>query len=351
MKKLFYLDKLRGLAIIFVVVQHITSPNIKMVSIGNPVWWISDFFLSFSTPAVPIFIMISGALLLSQKNDSSLFQFFSKRVKKVVIPFIAWIFIYYFFNLYVMHDYFQPYEFIKEVIKGSNTKHLPQHLWFMPLIISLYLVTPILKKFIENATLEEKRYFLVMSIFFGVIIPMVQNFTDIIIPYQGYIFSALYFFIGYFMISLSDDWVNRKNLFLSIFVAGFIFSFLGTYYLSISSGKYDGYWFSAQSPGIFLISISIFMLFKRFFSQAPKTLFGKLFSYLGKMSYDIYFIHQFWIYILVNGLIRGYRISSFFPLPHFVEYILINTLMILFFSIISIYIIRVVPFGKLIIPE
>ena len=78
-KRIFYYDVLRALAIIGIVFCHVSvCPNL----------YISVFFDCFRDFSIPIFVMLSGALLLGKKD--TLIKFFKKRLSRLFIPFLFW---------------------------------------------------------------------------------------------------------------------------------------------------------------------------------------------------------------------------------------------------------------------
>ncbi len=63
--RIFYIDMLRVVACIFVVMIH-SSATYVVKDIGSFNFWIGNFLDSISRSGVPIFIMISGALMLDE---------------------------------------------------------------------------------------------------------------------------------------------------------------------------------------------------------------------------------------------------------------------------------------------
>ena len=65
MKRLVYMDWLRVLATIAVVTIHVSAGYVSVLDANNASRWMAgNLFESISRASVPIFVMISGALLL-----------------------------------------------------------------------------------------------------------------------------------------------------------------------------------------------------------------------------------------------------------------------------------------------
>ena len=101
MKRLVYMDWLRVLATIAVVTIHVSAGYVSVLDANNASRWMAgNLFESISRASVPIFVMISGALLLKGTKDISVGEFLQKRASKVIIPFIAWSAIFYAYGAY-----------------------------------------------------------------------------------------------------------------------------------------------------------------------------------------------------------------------------------------------------------
>jgi surface polysaccharide O-acyltransferase-like enzyme len=66
--RIFYLDFLKDFAIFLVIVGHVSSQTLLFSPI-NANWIIADFYSTFAKISIPIFIMISGVLLLNKDYD------------------------------------------------------------------------------------------------------------------------------------------------------------------------------------------------------------------------------------------------------------------------------------------
>lgn len=64
-KRILYVDILRILSIIAVIILHFTAELLTSSNDFNTSsWWINNLFNSISRFAVPVFFMISGAMIL-----------------------------------------------------------------------------------------------------------------------------------------------------------------------------------------------------------------------------------------------------------------------------------------------
>lgn len=85
--RIFYYDFMRAVAIIAVIICHV-DPFFGSLNTTSKVILHNIFHYS-GMVGVPIFLMISGALILNRNYTLS--SFMNKRFKRIVYPFIFWI--------------------------------------------------------------------------------------------------------------------------------------------------------------------------------------------------------------------------------------------------------------------
>ena len=103
-ERILWIDIVKIFAIFSVLILHSSSPILYMIGkIELDIWQIGNIYDSLVRMAVPLFFMVSGALLLNQKEEA-LSRFFSKRFVKVIIPLIAWSIVYILFRKYALNQ-------------------------------------------------------------------------------------------------------------------------------------------------------------------------------------------------------------------------------------------------------
>ncbi|KRK25853.1 membrane protein [Lactobacillus delbrueckii subsp. delbrueckii DSM 20074 = JCM 1012] len=100
-------------------------------------WQILSFWDSLSRFCVPVFIVISGAVFLNPDFDLSWEKLFKKHLRRIVVSCLIWQLIYCGWYYFAKGGDLVT---VSKFLIGSY-----DHLWYLPMIAGLYLVTPLLR--------------------------------------------------------------------------------------------------------------------------------------------------------------------------------------------------------------
>ena len=149
-----WLDNSRIFAIYSVIVLHVAADVVLGNDVGSEYWWYGNLIDSIVRWCVPVFVMISGALLLDPHKNESLLIFYKKRLSKILLPILFWSVFYLSWASLknILHGN-EPtaLELIKKLLSGRPYYHM----WFLYMILSLYLFTPFFRKIISHSTRKE----------------------------------------------------------------------------------------------------------------------------------------------------------------------------------------------------
>src|SRR6478735_4906834 len=85
-QRIGWIDSVRVLACFLVVVSHSTDAFVQTPD--GSVDGVAAFFVGGVRACVPLFVMISGALLLPMRGTAQ--EFFKRRLSRVIVPFLIW---------------------------------------------------------------------------------------------------------------------------------------------------------------------------------------------------------------------------------------------------------------------
>lgn len=320
-----WLDVMRLVAMFMVVCCHCADPfnfypgeapaNIDEIK------FFGALYGSFLRPCVPLFVMITGALLLPVKEEQSIF--YKKRISRVFWPFLIWSVIYNLFpwitgllglNPEVILDFF-PYSGVEATRQSLavslgyieqipfNFSLMDVHMWYIYLLIGIYLYLPIFSAWVEKASERAKLLFLV---FWG-ITTLLPYYNQFVSPYlwgtcSWNEFGMLYYFAGFNGYLLlghylrNHDWSLLKITIvgLPMFVVGFLVTFIGFRHITALPEYSDEMlelFFTYNSLNVVMMTLPLFMWIMKVRVQSPFV--QQSLANLTKCGFGVYMIHYF----------------------------------------------------------
>ena len=298
---LHYRNAIMGIATIWIFVFHVWIPvfNEPAGSISLVFHNIEEYIRTVGYCGVDIFLLLSGMGLTYSIKNGTLLSFYSRRIKRVFLPYLATAFVCLLVRRWTLWEFFTNFTGVT-----FYTKYIHIFCWFFPAIFTLYIAFPLYYKFFSKA--KSKLIFTGFSI-------AVWFFLSIIL--QDYMRADLYEFtnrIPVFLIGIYFGEVSQskkviaftKKHYLCLIVAFISGLFLAYMYnfkdfeLVIPGGK-------AVLPNI-LLAVSISFLTAKLMEitgrRAPQ--FGakinEVLSFWGKMSLEMYCVY---VSFLVPGFI------------------------------------------------
>ena len=160
-RKLHY-DLLRILAAFSVVMLHTSAQIWYDRPVNDPVWLAANSWNALMRFGVPIFVMISGALFLETDRELPLGKLMKHHVLRMAVVYVLWSLFYGIldfsrFDLRSLEASQSPIKvFLNEWVGGRY------HLWFLPMLIGIYLLLPMLRTWVGHAEKKEIEYFLLL---------------------------------------------------------------------------------------------------------------------------------------------------------------------------------------------
>lgn len=234
-KRKDYLDVLSVLACFLVLWDHVDA-MFHSYSTGRT-WLLSAIIHVAVNPAVPIFVMISGATLLGYRERYSTVEFFKRRILKVFIPFLFWS-VFYMLFFWIADG--KSVASIREGINGIIYNNAYNGLfWFFYPLFGLYLAMPIFAAVDEQQKEGIYRYGILGYLLLGGLVPILLKLIGLKINggftmqvISQFLFYALF---GYYI----DHYEIRKStriLIYSVGLAAFIYNVLHVMIVSTEKG-------------------------------------------------------------------------------------------------------------------
>ncbi|WP_244834600.1 acyltransferase family protein [Clostridium sp. BJN0001] len=283
-ERIDYFDYVKGIAILLVIWGHLNycNDNIRM------------FIYSFH---MPLFFIVSGALIRYIGIDSDLKKGLIKKFKALIVP-------YFTFGILSILIQLNFSEFNDETfsyyIKRLLTLQGFDALWFLPSMFFSIIIFMVLKKYIKND------FIIAGSCIFLFIVGLTQNSMEsIFLLILFRVFVALFFIaFGYYLFEV----IKKYDVPLSLSIVGMII----VYFASQYNGDVEIYALQLNNKFIFIFTslFGTYFLINMFKNEKN----NKALLFLGKNSLLIMLTHQIIIRAFKNYgfVISGHRKMALF---------------------------------------
>jgi surface polysaccharide O-acyltransferase-like enzyme len=303
-------------------------------------WSVVDVYQSVGLMGVPLFLMLTGALLLQPEKTDTLREFFKKRWARIGLPSLFWFAAYFVWDFLVQGIPFTGSAIVQGLLNGPYTQ-----MWYLYVLVGLYLLTPIIRIFIAHADQTLVKYFVILWVLGVAIIPFFTLFT--IFQLNSNVF-ALTGYIGFFVLGtyLSTVEIRRSTLSMLILL-GVASTAVSTFVLTAAVGGAEMYFFQQYfSPTIILASVTVFLLLlmvkpPTVQKETRPSVIHKLIKVISENTLGIFFIHVMIIESIQNGYF-GFAINRTILNP--VIEVPLLTAIVLFVSLGIILLLKKIPY-------
>lgn len=312
-----YIDILRVVACFLVVSIHVSADYMRNLLKQEAMFelWIAYTINTTSQIAVPLFVLISGYLLLGR--DIGLLSLFKKITFRILLPLFLFgsLCIIYWNWFYSLSQVITLSFMLHEFIKGP----MMFHLWFMYMLAALYLLIPLLNYIVIHIQTQEIKYFFVLWLVFSIInsLKIIHEFQintwflniDLITRYVPY-------FLAGALLKKLDIRINSIVLIL-VFILMIIITLLLSVAISPDLNNFNTVLMDGVSPTIIIASLSCFLLIKNLFATVDVNAnkFKCLSIYfLSRWSFGVYLIHPILQISILYWFHRYDLLLTLFPL-------------------------------------
>lgn len=343
-----WIDTLRIMACFMVVLSHSCDPFVAQFN-ANPASFHTGVFAgSLMRPCVPLFAMMTAVLLLPIKQGTTLNNFYSKRIGRLIKPLVFWslalpVMTFAYFN-YIGNNtanaQLSVADFTTETLINKlytfifNFNFDTTPLWYLYMLIGLYIIMPILNTWLQQATQKEIKTILYLwgaTLF----LPYIKMFAPLL-GYNGNygnmgllgecdwnIYGTFYYvsgFIGYIILAYylktyPLQWSAKKMAAICIpmFIVGYAITSIG--YI-ITNNYFPGnyayleiLWYFT-GINVFMMTFPVFIVVQRANNASHPAL-----SKIAKLTFGVYLCHFVFTFV-------SYDIYDTPSLPYLVRILL-----------------------------
>ena len=324
-KRIWYWDILRIAAMVFLVVRHSATATFEFVPTLETDWWVCNVYGSLSAWMVPVFMMISGASFLDPARNVTIDRLYKRNIFRMLCAFFFWAVFYAVYNTFSGQELKEG--FADMVFKGHF------HLWFLPMIMGMYIITPLLRTVTKNraATLA----ITAVTAVTGVIIPFLQDMgwfldTTLITGKNNFGFFSAYvcfFFTGYLLHNIEIPPAVRRAVYITGIISTVVV-FAGTYLLTVRDGAHNEDMQGDNNLFTALQGVAVFVFAKqRLRNTEFKEEHQKLILDISKLTFGVYMIH-----VVLLALLDKFGFSPLtYPAVYMIPMLILFVLPVSFF--------------------
>lgn len=283
--RLSRLDAARWLAAMAVVLLHSAAQTLTdSAPYGGSAWLAANFYDSAARWCVPVFVMISGALLLDSSKPMDARHFYGRRMARLCAPLIFWTLFYLTWRSLLdwwdgggVDVSFWP----RKIAQGEPYYHL----WYLYMIVGLYLFAPLVRALYVRSTTSSRKMWLAGILGIAVLDTLYRQFTE---ARPGFFLTWFLPYLGYFlagrMILDRELHIPRPGLTLMISVlatAGGVYALSSPHVLNV-------YFYDSFSVTVLIMSLAIFQWIINA-ARIPRL------ASLTPLTFGVYLIHPIFL--------------------------------------------------------
>lgn len=257
-KRVIWLDIIKIIACFLVIVNHSGLYIFKFTNTTTSHIFYSINF-AFCKLAVPAFIMASGAVFLKRKTT---YKDMLKKIFRFAVPLIIISLISYVHHSGDYNIFNFSKTFLKDRILGPY--------WYLYMLIALYLLTPFIKKMVDNFDNKDNIYFIILTLIIPTFLKMVSYYTKIEI--SSYFFESCIpetiglFVSGYYISNIKKN----KKIFIASIITLIItlISFVFSVYVPFTKNGAFDYKFGTYNSFFAIVeALCLFYIIKHYFEN------------------------------------------------------------------------------------
>lgn len=302
-RRVVWADALRIWAILCVVMIHTSSPLFTTQPVGSAGFTAGYLLDCLVQVGVPLFVMLSGVFLLDERRPVTIRRAVVHYALPMVGLYFLWSLLYALANKVAepvllggaTPDGAMVREFLAACVEGAF------HLWYLPMTVGLYLLTPLLRTFLRRDNPRPALYFLLVALVLRFLLPAAVGLLE---EFAGWSLGATvekfyleiplypaYYVAGWLMAGQRPPTGVR----LAVYSGGLVglAAMMGlTGWASARHGEAVRLWMEPYSLFCALYTVAVFGLFCwELGARTPCPAVERAVSRLSRLTFGVYLVH------------------------------------------------------------
>lgn len=285
-------DYIRVFGTLTVICQHVAhrATLFETPDPSSANWWSIMSIEAACRWAVPVFVMLSGALLLDPGRRETPLEFYRRRFWRIGIPLVFW-------SLFYTLPRAVANGFSSDVLVdiGARLAHgrPAYHMYFLFVIAGLYMLTPYLRIVIQGLSRAELRTAWIALL----LLAWAAGLLNVVYGHELTVLTEFIPYLGYYLAGyeLRNARLSRRGMLLAGAVIGVTIAamVLVTLPLVAQFGVTGGtrYLYDYFSPTLIVMSVSLFLISVTVFDRPRDGVMTRLVTWAAPATLGIYLMH------------------------------------------------------------
>ncbi|MCD7751211.1 MAG: acyltransferase family protein [Lachnospiraceae bacterium] len=314
-----YIDLLRIVSAFSVVMIHTSAQYWYSLPVDSVSWLVCNSYDAVSRFGVPVFAMISGMLFLSKEGEVDISRLYRRNILRLAVICGVWSCLYGLVRSIGLMEYYEMTlkDCFKQMLSGKY------HLWFLPMMIGIYMLVPVLKVFTDHCTRKQMEYFLLLFLVLKIgretisVFLLSETVSQVMWLLEVELMGGYvgYFILGYYLYRYPPS-AQKSRLIYLLGALGLVCAAVVSNLLSLQRGEGQAGVFDSFSIFTFLVCVALFVLFQ---NEVGKHRFSvraeKLIREVSENTLGVYVMHLGLLEFLEARGIDSMSICNVFGIP------------------------------------
>lgn len=291
------LDTLSVVGACGVVWLHVSAVAVNTrPDTASGIWWAANLADAMVRWSLPLFVMISGALLLESPSERDPLAFYRMRAGRLLVPLVFWTVFAFVFRYGLLRQPFRLEPFLSAFMNGVPFYHL----WYLYMTLVLMAFTPFLRQFVAASSPRLLQWFLVAAFTLAALevsLAALQqkgaaSFLSLFLPFIPY------FVAGYYYRSIApQEAVSVWRTLALIVVCGVGVAIATGLILPVYGAKTFELTYAYLNPLVIVPAVAVYRTYMTGSLDAPPS-FAPAVRFVAPLTLGVYVMHPFWIVVV-----------------------------------------------------
>ena len=306
-----HLDWLRVMSAFAVVAIHVLSHYLGGFALKSRMWTLTMLAKHVMHFCIPVFFMISGALLIRPLGEMTYRQYLKKRYARIFFPFLTWSVVHWLAVVVaVQKNPLSAAEFFRRFLSNG----ICSQYWYVYATLILYLFLPFIGSLVSGISRKQLKILIAVMAAVNLGLPYMAEILKAFTKWRltNYNMSSMdayltYALIGYALHTMKLPAAGKRYMIYGGGIAAW--ALINVLCWISSAEKYTNTFGEAHYPLACLMGIAVFVAVRAACEKRPAAGGGRLLRILSAESYTAYLAHMLCLRLLQIPWKKAYVVS------------------------------------------